>query len=405
MKGDSLGRYYTGMEVSQIFVNLFKTVHATSILDLGSGGGALSLAAARRWFGARIQTVDVDPSAQRLRTEISPSGNGGHEHLVADALGENLEELVGGARFDLGLCNPPYTRIPWRQNFSRILADASLDDLALKNNGGISSDILFIAQLLRLTRPGAEIGVIVPDGTVSGSRSEAVRKALLKRVSIRQVVQLPRGSFHDTEAQAYALFFRNEPGNGEEIEIRELGKGELCPPKWISHSQAALRMDYKYYRFPEDPSAGFTLRNIQADIARGGISSSQAPNCGYPVFHTCNFIQPDPLAYRLPGNQPCQFRPGWRIAGPGDILLARVDRKLHRKICLVSAGHALITDLIYRIRVPGVWQRKVVEAFLSEEGQTALMRASRGVGARMLNKEDLLDITLKTGRCCDCQQA
>ncbi|AZO32547.1 hypothetical protein EJ071_38070 [Mesorhizobium sp. M1B.F.Ca.ET.045.04.1.1] len=48
---DPLGRYYTP-GISQVFVSLLDRRHANSILDLGSGGGSLTVAAAQRWTDA-----------------------------------------------------------------------------------------------------------------------------------------------------------------------------------------------------------------------------------------------------------------------------------------------------------------------------------------------------------------
>ncbi|MDX8477895.1 N-6 DNA methylase [Mesorhizobium sp. VK24D] len=397
-ESDPLGRYYTDPVIGQVFVSLFDRRHASSILDLGSGGGSLTVAAARRWVDARIQTVDVDLGAeQHIRLGMASAGHQAHEHLVADVLDENLPDMVGGPRFDLAVCNPPYTRIRWRDGFARILAEAGLERLHAVPSEALSSDIMFIAQILRLAERGAEIGVIVPDGLVSARRSRAIRQALLDRVRVMRVVQLPRGSFRGTEAQAHVIVFRNECGRGEPVEISSLDVDGTSSPITVGTEAAEFRMDYGFYRSIRNVVRhGFTLRGIQAEITRGSLSSAEARECSEPIFHTNGFNQHSPLAYRLSGQRLSEDRPGRRIAEPGDILLARVDRELQRKICVVTHGRAIITDCIYRIRVPATWRDTVARGLLSDAGQAALVRASRGVGARMLNKEDLLDLEIET---------
>lgn len=398
LRGDPLGRFYTDPAIGQVFVSLFDRRQASSILDLGSGGGSLTVAAARRWTDARIQTVDVDLGAEEhIRSGMASAGHAHHDHLVADVLDENLPEMVGGPRFDLAVCNPPYAKIKWRDGFSRILAEAGMEGLQTLPPPALSSDIMFIAQILRLAEPGAEVGVIVPDGLVSARRHLAVRQALLERVRVMRVVQLPRRSFRGTEAQAHVIVFRNERGRGEPVEISHLDADGVSSPIVVGNEDAGIRMNHGYYQSVTGTlRKGFSLRGIGAEIIRGSLSSAQARACREPVFHTSSFNQQSTFDYRLNGAGVASDRPGRRIAEPGDILLARVDRNLHRKICVVSQGQAILSDCIYRIRVPANWRNTVVRGFLSDAGQAALIGATRGVGARMLSKEDLLDLEFET---------
>lgn len=395
-RGDPLGRYYTASAVGQIFVNLFDQRQANSILDLGSGGGSLTFAAAKRWIDARIQTIDVDLGVEELiRVGMASAGHLQHDHLVADVLDENLPEMIGGTRFDVAVCNPPYTRIKWRDGFARILAEAGMEQLKALPPNALSSDIMFIAQILRLAERGAEVGVIVPDGLVSARPYRAVRQALLERVRVMRVVQLPRRSFRGTEAQAHIIVFRNEKGRGEPVQISQLGVDGVSSPILVSNDDAGIRMNYGYYvSAAKTPRIGLSLRDIGAEITRGSLSSAEARNCKEPVFHTNCFTQLSTFDYRLDGRGEDLDKPGRRIARPGDILMARVDRSLHKKICVVTEGQALLSDCIYRIRVPVGWRDAVVRGMISEAGQAALVGATKGVGARMLSKNDLLDLEI-----------
>lgn len=397
MSGDPLGRYYTEGRVGHLVVSLFDLRRANSILDLGAGGGSLSLAAAQRWGEAQILTIDADCGVRDLlRSRMSLAGHRLHEHLVADAFDENLPDLIRGARFDLAVCNPPYSRIRWRDGFAKILSDAGLADLHTLVPNAVTSEIVFVAQILRLAHPGAEIGVIVPDGFVSGRRAQLIRRAFLHRTQVARVVQLPRGSFRGTDAQAHIIVFRNQSGEDKNIELSKLTPHGLSAPLLISTIEAEQRMDHAYYeRQTQSYLRKFTLRSIGAEIVRGSLSSSEARICPFPIFHTTSFSQYDPYNYHLPTYDISSNQTKCRMAEIGDILLARVDRELHRKICLIVQGKAVITDCVYRIRVSPNWRQSVSRALLSPHGQSELIRASRGVGARMLNKEDLLNMELE----------
>jgi release factor glutamine methyltransferase len=76
-----------------------------SVLDLGTGSGALAVAAART--AARVVAVDVNPEAVRCA----------RLNLLLNRVDDrcevrhgNLFDAVAGERFDRVLCNPPYYR-------------------------------------------------------------------------------------------------------------------------------------------------------------------------------------------------------------------------------------------------------------------------------------------------------
>ena len=76
-----------------------------SALDLCTGGGSLAVLAARVFPNARIEAVDVSPSA--LEVAARNIDDYGLQDRVALKQGD-LFAPVEGARFDLILTNPPY---------------------------------------------------------------------------------------------------------------------------------------------------------------------------------------------------------------------------------------------------------------------------------------------------------
>jgi release factor glutamine methyltransferase len=76
-----------------------------SVLDLGTGSGALAVAAART--AGRVVAVDVNPEAVRC-TRINLLLN--HVEDLVEARRGDLFDAVTDERFDLVLCNPPYFR-------------------------------------------------------------------------------------------------------------------------------------------------------------------------------------------------------------------------------------------------------------------------------------------------------
>jgi type I restriction enzyme M protein len=342
--------------------------------------------------------VDVDQQASiKLRDSMRVVADRRHTHLQLDALDEDLPVRLEHRSFDVALCNPPYLTLPWRQSFDRILSEAGLSGEARRSSGYVSAEMLFVAQILRLAGNRAEIGIIVPDGLVSGRRAKGFRRALLSRVNVSSVIQLPRGSFSRTDAQAYIVVFRNEPGGSGDIELARLETDGLREPIRIPRNMAEARMDHDFHR-PRHTVGRSTFRlcDIGAEIVRGNLSSAEARFATQPVFHTTSFQTLPGGGVELPHDCRVDDRAGRRMARAGDILLARVDRNLHRKVCEVTTGSALLSDCVYAIRVPNRWRKVVLEALSSPSGGEALLKTSRGVGARMLSKADLLELALET---------
>jgi release factor glutamine methyltransferase len=76
------------------------------ILDLGTGGGAIALALARAFPGARVTAVDASPEALALAAENAAST--GLSERVAFSRSDWLGGVARGETFDLIASNPPY---------------------------------------------------------------------------------------------------------------------------------------------------------------------------------------------------------------------------------------------------------------------------------------------------------
>ncbi|MGW9232846.1 N-6 DNA methylase [Pseudorhizobium sp. NPDC055634] len=388
----SLDQYFTIGSVSDHLVSLFDSPVASNILDLGAGGGSLAAAAVRRWSEASVTTVDIDHRVtNHLHASLQATATARHTHHVADALDADLPVMFQGRAFELAVCNPPYSRIPWRDGFARILSEAGLDDLHAIPREALTSDVLFLAQILRLARPGAEIGVIVPDGLVSGLRTRPIREALMRRTEIMRVVELPNGSFKGTEAKAHVVVLRNRPPSDRPILVGRLDKGAVGSMVRVRPTQAVERLDWTHYSVTVGRSRP-TLRELGANVARGNLSSVEIKDAKGPVFHTTDFHAVADKMCRLAESEVFETR--HVTASPGDILLARVDRKLQEKVCMVYSGSAALSDCIFRIRLPSELRSRVFDFLASPAGRDALQSTARGVGARMISKTALLDMRI-----------
>jgi len=404
---DPWGRYYTSAEVSRALIEHIEVREPKLVLELGSGSGSLCSAAASRWHDARLVTVDVDRQAPK-RLDAEQIGLGSkHSHFVHDALDEALSDKIGLClgTVDVAICNPPYIRPRWRSDFGKILEDAGLSG-ALASLRDAGADLLFLAQNLRLLRRNGKLGLILPDGLVTAERFSGVRKALMLQHKVEQVVQLPRGVFKGTEAQTYLVVLSKMAGETERVKLRQMSHdGYLSAAIEVPQDLAAKRLDYTFHSRPSVQRCSETLEPISVGAAvthvvRGTIYSSAIAAFPAPVFHLGDFaesagkqaVRVVPKSFALGERAARIASQDARLALPGDILLARVGRKLENQLALVVHGPCVISDCIFSLRTTDEHRERLYWFFASEAGRLALATSAHGVAARFLSKTNLLEI-------------
>ena len=391
----NLNKFYTRPEVGALLTAELGEEAPRSVLDLGAGEGSLACAIARRWRGIEVRTVDIDDACvDGLHERLAAEGVASHRHSHLDALDPELPEKLGAGEFDLAVCNPPFFRPAWDRAFARILQAADFAD-ACGSVADCTAEILFFAQVLRLLRDGGRIAFIVPDGLATGWRALPFRKALLASHHLKSVIQLPPYSFVDTEAYCFILIVeKGGPRADEPVKLLRLrDDGVALDPVWVASKAAEQRFDHAFHAASAYIGGTFTLRDLGADVRRGSLSSVERRRAGFPVFHTGDF--PGRGHWLELGDEVGQVAgKNLVVAEAGDILMARVDRELHDKIARIESGRIAITDCVYRIRVPAEQRARAFAALSSDSCRERIIAATKGVGARLIGKGELLDLPL-----------
>jgi type I restriction enzyme M protein len=209
------------------------------------------------------------------------------------------------------------------------------------------------------------------------------------------VIQLPRGSFQRTDAQAYIAVLTKNSNATKKIRLLAASTdGRLSKPIFVDRANARQRLDFVFNSTTSSVKSNrrfTTLEQIGASVVRGVLSSKEARETNLPYFHTSHF----PLSDTVRLNSGRIAHCGHVAAAVGDLLVARVHRNLEEKVCLVVAGQAVLTDCVFRVRIPSRFRDAVAEYLTSNKGRAALAASSRGTGARMLSKSDLLALPLE----------
>lgn len=384
--------------MGSLLIASLPTSHPNIVLDLGSGDGALTTAAAKIWKGARYYTVDIDSDANsaRLRKLYGDS----FIHHVGDALEVDIGERLGlkPATADIAICNPPYIRRRWKNSFGAILEEAGLSGV-FPNVRDIPADILFIAQNLRYLKGDGRLGIIVPDGLVAGENCSNFRRTLASMHSIEKIIELPRNIFSKTDAKAHIVILSKNSTEPSDIQIQQLlHDGELSAPLFVARENAAHRLDYSYLyeRSLRSRTPMTTIREITKSLKRGTVSSSQRSQVTFPVVHTSDMTAERPnIGKNFSVDKKSLNGVKGPIANRGDILLARVGRNLDEKVCGVSSDNVSVSDCVFILNVEQKYQVELLTYLRSTTGRQALKSATRGVGARFLTAEAILELPFR----------
>lgn len=383
-------QFYTPQPAGHLLVNAMLSDKVKTVVDIGVGSGQLLQAAQARWQDALLFAADIDPQHVVAARAYFPKAVCRH----LDALQVRLPSKLGLAegQADVAVCNPPYLPASTLPGVHDILRSANLHDCISTKR--ITTDIVFIAQNLRLLRPGGELAVVIPDGLATHSHYADLRQALYERHGLYRVIQLPDRYFARTEARTHIFYLRKNATSVSGVRLMGASpNGDLTEEVVVPIELARMRLDYSFHSVVNGLRAPIvTLRDLGAEITRGAFTHKECVANKLSYFHTTDFKRfPNGLTI-YPADSSLPER--W-VAQKGDILLPRVGARCLHYAAKVRTGNPVLTDCVYRIRVAPNWREAVWKSLSSVEGIHWRQHAAHGVCARVISKELLLDFPVQ----------
>ena len=389
---DSLARFYTDNNFSDLLVDEINLLNPNLIIDLGIGDGALTTAAYKKWQSATFIASDIDLIQIRKTEKRIPFV----KIIEANGLDLNLGKKLNivTESVDIAVCNPPYLRLSrGKHNFNNLFERTGLG--SCKYLKYITSDLVFLAQNILFLREGGILGIILPDGLLSNSEFKLFRNDLINNHTLLSIIQLPDRIFKKAEARTHILILKK--GNYQEANFVNLylanHQGKLYENLNIPSILLSERMDFNFHKLPkQNPTSTKTLDNIGAIIKRGRLTHSELKTQNTHYIHTTTLKHKCELQLidDISENQITQI-----YTEPGDILLARVGRGCIGKVAKVLKGKQLISDCVYKIQVPKEYIEKTWKAFCSKSGQNWLKYNSHGVCSSVISKSALKNFPIK----------
>mgnify|MGYP000568328153 CR=1 FL=1 len=142
--------------------------------------------------------------------------------------------------FDIVLANPP---------FKGSLDESSTNPDVLKMVKTKKTELLFVAQILRMLKLGGRSATIVPDGVLFGSSKahQQLRKTLIEENQLEAIVSLPSGVFKPYAGVSTAILFFTKGGSTENVWFYDL----KADGRSLDDKRNALLEDNKLGAMPE----------------------------------------------------------------------------------------------------------------------------------------------------------
>ncbi|MFF5050112.1 N-6 DNA methylase [[Kitasatospora] papulosa] len=210
------GQFWTPRHIVQLMVEMTAPQPGEVICDPACGGAGFLVAAAEYVNRHRPETpegparheqagettfqgFDFDNTMLRIGSmNMWLHGVQSPDIRYRDSLAQNTVEDSG--RYSLVLTNPPFA--------GSLDYDAAADDLQ-KVIQTKKTELLFVALVLQLLKPGGRAAVIVPDGVLFGSTKahKELRKILVENHQIDALVKLPSGVFRPYAGVSTSILF------------------------------------------------------------------------------------------------------------------------------------------------------------------------------------------------------
>ena len=382
---NNLAQFYTQDNISKLLLSKILIKNPKNILELGVGDGSLFREAQKKWKNSVIIGGDIDRNNVNTLQAEFPTTNLYVINGLSSKLNEDLKIELGS--IDVAICNPPYLALKKDDNFAEIIKKSNLGEIS--DYPQITSDLVFLAQNLLLLRNGGELGIIIPDGLLTSHYFKIFREKIIFNYKVKAIIELPSKVFIKTEAKTHILILKKGDKTNDLIPLYLSNKfGEIINKILVRKDNLSYRMDYKFHYWNSiNKTIGKTLEELGVEIFRGQASKKTLIINGDNFIHTSDLKnQFEIKRFKININSK-----NLRSAESGDILMSRVGKRCLGKIIVVKEGSIIISDCVYRIRIPNLYKEDVIQAFNSEYGRNWIKAHSHGVCAKIISKTDLLN--------------
>lgn len=412
-------QYFTDPAIVELALKPISRDKVHTIIDPAVGNGVFLRQCKQIWPKALIFGVDLDRGlVEKLRSEFAFSGRviaGNSLHNDTFHKGK-MRRIMQQGGFDLVVGNPPFSRQGIRdQPLLRTFQIVGPPGKRIYPNQPY--EVLFVEQFLKLCKPGGYVIIVLPNGLLCNPRDAHIRKFILERADILEILNIPASIFNGTDARTAGLILRKKASVSGRIiskivKLRNLEKGSsgLSLNGTISIRQPKLlkRMDYDYYNPSPigdvDPQHTNAIIKPLADLVRyiavghtqyganrrfsrkGGlkyISSKSVTATGINFCKELKYVSPGTAMDSVTAH-----------VKRHDLLFVRVGDGCLGKVTVVRGRGdiGIVNDCIFIIRIKSISPYYIALILQAGFGKQWIQRLSQhSTGARSISKKSLLE--------------
>lgn len=219
--GGTAGQFRTPRHIIKMMVELMQPKIDDTICD-PSAGSAGFLVAAKEYIDQHHDVTELDKHANHINKDMFNGMefdatmlriasmnlylHGVEEPNIIDVDAVSKDNTVANA-YSLILANPPFKGTIDKESIAP----------GLKNvTNTTKTELLFLALMLRMLKPGGRAAVIVPDGVLfgSGKAHKSIREEIVANNKLEAVISMPSGVFKPYAGVSTAILIFTKTGSG-----------------------------------------------------------------------------------------------------------------------------------------------------------------------------------------------
>jgi len=254
----NLAQHFTPADICRLMLKHIPIEKPKLVIDLAVGQGELLWYAKKKWLGCQVMGFDIDRKlVEHCKSRFEDSG----VFECIDVLGRRLSginntiishSLMGGA--DVVLSNPPFgitDTEDLEQDLSDTLCSYGLAWTSSINSQQVRTEVAFLIRNLQLVREDGYVGMLLPEGIISGAKTERFRRFLVDHTRLHLVLSLPPNSFDSSEARICLVVIQRKAREEKSGVTTHLGivesETKATRTMTIDPHELVTRMDLKYH--------------------------------------------------------------------------------------------------------------------------------------------------------------
>jgi type I restriction enzyme M protein len=251
-------QHFTPIEICELMMKRIPISDVGLTVDLSVGEGELLWYAKKKWPACRVIGFDIDQElVDHCKSRFGRCGTFECVDTLRTDLTDTRVMLNGNSRthaINLALSNPPFGTTNAERLAPDLLDTLSLHNLVWKDSTGryqVHTEAAFFVRNLELVQDGGYVAILLPEGLISGAKTEPFRHFLLTHTRVRLVLSLPTNSFESSEARISLVVAQKSSikvGRASKIHLGSAdGNIESIYTVTVKQKELFSRMDPRYH--------------------------------------------------------------------------------------------------------------------------------------------------------------